>query len=65
MTPLLVDRHLADMHGPILTRGDLDRAEIEHDAECLTLSPAERRVLAVLDGMIADAKVRTHKRRRT
>jgi hypothetical protein len=29
------DQHLQDRHGPILTRGDLERAEAEHRYECL------------------------------
>jgi hypothetical protein len=28
------DQHLQDRHGPILTRGDLERAETEHAAQC-------------------------------
>jgi hypothetical protein len=43
MTP--EDQHLADFHGPILTRGDLTAAEAAHAAQCTSTPPVDAEAL--------------------
>jgi len=53
------DEHLQDEHGPILTAGDAETAQAEHDAECAT-PPAGDQPAPAADQPAADDEHVTH-----